>query len=136
MDVASAGTMSHFTGYATTQALLPSETISPVGMTFQLTCRDNMGSCVPIRLVSYCFIEARSPLGIECGSSSDVLQRYSLPIAARQRTGSFSPNTSLRLRSSKVDMLYDTDFFHEDAVFYDPKCGIFRGRDEIDRMLV
>ena len=24
--------------------------------------------------------------------------------------------------------------FHEDAVFYDPKGGIFRGRDEIDRI--
>jgi hypothetical protein len=47
-------------GNATTQALLPSETISPVGMTFQFACRDNMGSCVPIRLVSYCFIEARA----------------------------------------------------------------------------
>jgi hypothetical protein len=26
------------------------------------------------------------------------------------------------------------EIFHEDAVFYDPKGGIFRGRDEIDRM--
>ena len=24
--------------------------------------------------------------------------------------------------------------FHEDAVFHDPKGGIFRGRDEIDRI--
>src|SRR4029077_7707182 len=24
--------------------------------------------------------------------------------------------------------------FHEDAVFYDPKGGVFRGRDEIDRI--
>src|SRR5207245_798813 len=31
-------------------------------------------------------------------------------IAARRRTGSFSPNTSLRLRSSKVDMLLDIVF--------------------------
>jgi hypothetical protein len=63
-------------------------------------------------------------------------------------------------RSSKVDMLLDTVFsvsnrnlsdvfrendpvrrraaideiFHEDAVFYDPQGGIFRGRDEIDRI--
>ncbi len=26
------------------------------------------------------------------------------------------------------------DLFHEDAVFYDPKGGVFRGRDEIDRI--
>ena len=26
------------------------------------------------------------------------------------------------------------DLFHEDAVFYDPKGGIYRGRDEIDRI--
>jgi hypothetical protein len=25
------------------------------------------------------------------------------------------------------------EIFHEDAVFYDPQGGIFRGRDEIDR---
>src|SRR5580704_6353552 len=31
-------------------------------------------------------------------------------MAARRRTGSFSPNTSLRLRSSKVDMLLDIVF--------------------------
>jgi hypothetical protein len=26
------------------------------------------------------------------------------------------------------------EIFHEDAVFYDPKGGIYRGRDEIDRI--
>jgi hypothetical protein len=26
------------------------------------------------------------------------------------------------------------ELFHEDAVFYDPKGGTFRGRDEIDRI--
>jgi SnoaL-like domain len=26
------------------------------------------------------------------------------------------------------------EIFHEDAVFYDPKGGIFRGLDEIDRI--
>jgi hypothetical protein len=26
------------------------------------------------------------------------------------------------------------EIFHDDAVFYDPKGGIFRGRDEIDRI--
>ena len=32
-------------------------------------------------------------------------------------------------RRSAID-----DIFHEDAVFYDPKGGIYRGRDEIDRI--
>jgi len=26
------------------------------------------------------------------------------------------------------------EIFHEDAVFYEPKGGIYRGRDEIDRI--
>ena len=26
------------------------------------------------------------------------------------------------------------EIFHEDAVFYDPKGGVYRGRDEIDRI--
>ena len=26
------------------------------------------------------------------------------------------------------------EIFHEDAVFYDPKGGVFHGRDEIDRI--
>ena len=26
------------------------------------------------------------------------------------------------------------EIFHEDAVFYDPQGGVFRGRDEIDRI--
>ena len=30
--------------------------------------------------------------------------------------------------------LSDDEIFHENAVFYDPKGGIFRGRDEIDRI--
>jgi hypothetical protein len=33
------------------------------------------------------------------------------------------------MRRAAIDGL-----FHEDAVFYDPKGGIFRGRDEIDRI--
>lgn len=32
-------------------------------------------------------------------------------------------------RRSAID-----EIFHEDAVFHDPKGGIFRGRDEIDRI--
>ena len=32
-------------------------------------------------------------------------------------------------RRSAID-----EIFHEDAVFYDPNGGVFRGRDEIDRI--
>ena len=40
----------------------------------------------------------------------------------------FGENYPVRRRSS-ID-----DIFHEDAVFYDPEGGTFRGRDEIDRI--
>jgi SnoaL-like domain len=40
----------------------------------------------------------------------------------------FGENDSVRRRAA-ID-----EIFHEDAVFYDPKGGIFRGRDEIDRI--
>ena len=40
----------------------------------------------------------------------------------------FGENDPVRRRSA-ID-----ETFHEDAVFYDPKGGIFRGRDEIDRI--
>jgi SnoaL-like domain len=40
----------------------------------------------------------------------------------------FGENDPVRRRAA-IDEL-----FNEDAVFYDPKSGIFRGRDEIDRI--
>jgi len=40
----------------------------------------------------------------------------------------FGENDPVRRRAA-ID-----EIFHEDAVFYDPKGGIFRGRDEIDRI--
>ncbi|MBS1799766.1 MAG: nuclear transport factor 2 family protein [Acidobacteria bacterium] len=40
----------------------------------------------------------------------------------------FGENDPVRRRAA-IDEL-----FHEDAVFYDPNGGIFRGRDEIDRI--
>jgi hypothetical protein len=40
----------------------------------------------------------------------------------------FGGNDPVRRRAS-ID-----EIFHEDAVFYDPKGGTFRGRDEIDRI--
>ena len=40
----------------------------------------------------------------------------------------FGENDPLRRRAAIEEI------FHEDAAFYDPKGGIFRGRDEIDRI--
>jgi hypothetical protein len=40
----------------------------------------------------------------------------------------FGENDPVRRRAA-ID-----EIFHEDALFYDPKGGIFRGRDEIDRI--
>ena len=40
----------------------------------------------------------------------------------------FGENDAVRRRAA-ID-----EIFHEDAVFYDPKGGEFRGRDEIDRI--
>jgi hypothetical protein len=40
----------------------------------------------------------------------------------------FGENDPMRRRAA-ID-----EIFHEDAVFYDPKGGVFRGRDEIDRL--
>lgn len=40
----------------------------------------------------------------------------------------FGENDPVRRRSAI------NEIFHEDAVFYDPNGGVFRGRDEIDRI--
>ena len=40
----------------------------------------------------------------------------------------FGENDPVRRRAA-ID-----EIFHEEAVFYDPKGGVFRGRDEIDRI--
>lgn len=40
----------------------------------------------------------------------------------------FGENDAVRRRAA-ID-----EIFHEDAVFHDPKGGVFRGRDEIDRI--
>jgi hypothetical protein len=40
----------------------------------------------------------------------------------------FGENDPVRRRAT-ID-----EIFHEDAIFYDPKSGIYRGRDEIDRI--
>jgi SnoaL-like protein len=40
----------------------------------------------------------------------------------------FGENDAVRRRAA-ID-----EIFHEDAVFHDPQSGVFRGRDEIDRI--
>ena len=49
-----------------------------------------------------------------------------------------SRNTAFRVHLAKmtpcVVALQFHEIFHEDAVFYDPKGGVFRGRDETDRI--
>src|ERR1700753_2664488 len=46
----------------------------------------------------------------------------------RNLHGVFGENDTARRRAA-VD-----EIFHDDAVFYDPNGGVFRGRDEIDRI--
>ncbi|HZY69652.1 MAG TPA: nuclear transport factor 2 family protein [Thermoplasmata archaeon] len=46
----------------------------------------------------------------------------------RNLTDVFGESDSARRRSA-ID-----EIFHEDAVFHDPNGGVFRGRDEIDRV--
>ena len=54
---------------------------------------------------------------------------YSISILLlRNLSDVFGENDSVRRRAA-ID-----EIFHEDAVFYDPNQGIFRGRDEIDRI--
>jgi hypothetical protein len=51
-----------------------------------------------------------------------------LTLLLRNLSDVFGENDSVRRRAA-ID-----EIFHEDAVFYDPKGGQFRGRDEIDRI--
>ena len=54
---------------------------------------------------------------------------YSISILLlRNLSDVFGENDPLRRRAA-ID-----EIFHEDAVFFDPKGGSFRGRDEIDRI--
>ena len=46
----------------------------------------------------------------------------------RNLSGVFGENNPVRRRAAIHAI------FHEDAVFYDPKGGVFRDRDEIDRI--
>jgi hypothetical protein len=61
-----------------------------------------------------------------------------------ENTPSMSPNASTLLTRNLNDVFGENDpvrrrkaideIFTEDAVFYDPMGGVFRGRDEIDRI--
>ena len=49
-------------------------------------------------------------------------------LVLRNLSDVFAENDPVRRRAA-ID-----EIFHEDAVFYDPRGGVFHGRDEIDRI--
>ena len=64
---------------------------------------------------------------------------------AWQQTGKSMPHIKSTLWLRNLDDVFGQidplrrraaidEIFHEDAVFYDPNGGVFRGRDEIDRI--
>jgi hypothetical protein len=60
-----------------------------------------------------------------------ILDKMSYSVSTlllRNLSDVFGENDPVRRRAA-ID-----EIFHEDAVFYDPKTGIYRGRDEIDRI--
>jgi hypothetical protein len=69
--------------------------------------------------------------------------RASLPMKTEDQLNMSNSISTLLLRNLS-DVFGENDpvrrraaihaIFHEDAVFYDPKGGLFRGRDEIDRI--
>jgi len=66
-------------------------------------------------------------------SAHDGERRQAMPssvstLLLRNLNDVFGENDPVRRRSA-ID-----EIFHEDAVFHDPKGGVFRGRDEIDRI--
>src|SRR5882757_6974764 len=66
-----------------------------------------------------------------CSLQSETENTMSNNISAlllRNLSDVFGENDPVRRRAA-ID-----EIFHEDAVFYDPKGGIFRGRDKIDRI--
>jgi len=61
--------------------------------------------------------------------ASRVAMSYSIStLLLRNLSDVFGENDPVRRRAA-ID-----EIFHEDAVFYDPQGGAFRGRDEIDRI--
>jgi hypothetical protein len=66
-------------------------------------------------------------------SAHDGERRQAMPYSVstlllRNLNDVFGENDPVRRRAAIHEI------FHEDAVFYDPKGGIFRGRDEIERI--
>jgi hypothetical protein len=65
-------------------------------------------------------------------------------VRSKLEGNAMSPTISTLLLRNLSDVFAESDpvrrrkaideIFHEDAVFYNPKGGIFRGRDEIDRI--
>ena len=71
----------------------------------------------------------RSERNYQLGSETENTMSHSIStLLLRNLSDVFGENDPMRRRAA-ID-----EIFHEDAVFYDPKGGEFRGRDEIDRI--
>ena len=77
------------------------------------------------------FVSRSAPPGANLDLRTEDQLKMSNSISTlllRNLSDVFGENDPVRRRAA-ID-----EIFHEDAVFYDPKGGIFRGRDEIDRI--
>jgi hypothetical protein len=111
-------------------------------MIFQLTCRDNVGSLPPMRLSLTvpstqnvtCCNEYRCNVSKKVKQAAlDAERRQAMPysistLLIRNLGDVFGENDPARRRAA-IDEIYT-----EDCVFYDPRKGVYRGRDEIDRI--
>src|SRR6202051_2031219 len=78
------------------------------------------------------------------GAASEEFARVALTSLTTRPEGKMSHTVSTLLLRNLHDVFGEIDpvrrratideIFHEDAVFYDPNNGIYRGRDEIDRI--
>ena len=77
------------------------------------------------------FVSRSAPPGANLGIRTEDQLKMSNSISTlllRNLSDVFGENDPVRRRAAI------NEIFHEDAVFYDPKGGIFRGRAEIDRI--
>ena len=69
-------------------------------------------------------------IGVSClrPETENTMSNSISTLLLRNLSDVFGENDPVRRRAA-ID-----EIFHEDAVFYDPNGGVFRGRDEIDRI--
>jgi hypothetical protein len=72
-------------------------------------------------------VQGRMARGLR-SETEDTMSNSISTLLLRNLSDVFGENDPVRRRAA-ID-----EIFHEDAAFYDPKSGIFRGRDEIDRI--